>query len=38
MPDEVHVLADGRIVKSGGPELALELEDKGYNWLEGQAA
>jgi Fe-S cluster assembly ATP-binding protein len=38
VPDEVHVLADGRIVKSGGPELALELEDKGYNWLEGQAA
>ena len=34
MPDFVHVLAGGRIVKSGGKELALELEDKGYGWLE----
>ncbi len=33
-PDYVHVLAGGRIVKSGGPELALELEEKGYGWLE----
>ena len=33
-PDRVHVLAGGRIVKSGGPELALELEAKGYGWLE----
>lgn len=33
-PDFVHVLAAGRIVKSGGPELALELEEKGYSWLE----
>ncbi len=33
-PDFVHVLAGGRIVKSGGPELAKELEDKGYGWLE----
>ena len=33
-PDFVHVLAKGRIVKSGGPELALELEEKGYSWLE----
>jgi len=32
-PDFVHVLADGRIVKSGGKELALELEAKGYEWL-----
>ena len=32
-PDFVHVLAEGRIVKSGGPELALELEEKGYGWL-----
>ena len=32
-PDVVHVLADGRIVKTGGPELALELEAKGYDWL-----
>jgi Fe-S cluster assembly ATP-binding protein len=34
VPDFVHVLADGRIVKSGGKELALELEQKGYAWLE----
>jgi Fe-S cluster assembly ATP-binding protein len=33
-PDFVHVLARGRIVKSGGPELALELEARGYAWLE----
>lgn len=33
-PDYVHVLAGGRIVKTGGPELALELEEKGYGWLE----
>jgi len=32
-PDVVHVLADGKIVKSGGPELAHELEAKGYDWL-----
>jgi Fe-S cluster assembly ATP-binding protein len=32
-PDVVHVLADGRIVKSGGPELAQELESRGYDWL-----
>jgi Fe-S cluster assembly ATP-binding protein len=32
-PDVVHVLADGRIVKSGGPELAEELEARGYDWL-----
>ncbi|HYU10666.1 MAG TPA: Fe-S cluster assembly ATPase SufC [Gemmatimonadales bacterium] len=32
-PDVVHVLADGRIVKSGGPELAQELEARGYDWL-----
>jgi Fe-S cluster assembly ATP-binding protein len=32
-PDYVHVLANGRIVRSGGKELALELEDKGYGWL-----
>lgn len=34
VPDFVHVLADGRIVKSGGPELALELEREGYGWVE----
>ena len=33
-PDFVHVLSGGRIVKSGGKELALELEQKGYGWLE----
>jgi len=35
VPDFVHVLLDGRIVKSGGKELALELEDKGYGWIDG---
>ena len=34
VPDFVHVLVDGRIVRSGGKELALELEEKGYSWLE----
>lgn len=34
IPDYVHVLVEGRIVKSGGPELALELEEKGYGWIE----
>lgn len=34
VPDFVHVLYDGRIVKSGGKELALELEDKGYDWIK----
>jgi Fe-S cluster assembly ATP-binding protein len=34
VPDYVHVLNDGRIVRSGGKELALELEEKGYGWLE----
>lgn len=38
IPDFVHVLSGGRIVKSGGKELALELEEKGYGWLEGEAA
>jgi len=36
-PDHVHVLAQGRIVKSGGRELALELEERGYGWIEQQA-
>ncbi len=36
-PDYVHVLAGGRIVKSGGPDLARELEEKGYGWIQ-QAA
>ena len=34
VPDRVHVLVDGRVVRSGGKELATELEDKGYAWLE----
>jgi Fe-S cluster assembly ATP-binding protein len=34
VPDFVHVLADGKIVKTGGKELALELEEKGYDWLK----
>ena len=37
-PDQVHVLARGRIIKSGGPELALELERRGYDWLLDDAA
>jgi len=36
-PDFVHVLANGKIVKSGGKELALALEEKGYSWLDGGA-
>ncbi len=35
-PDRVHVMADGRIVRSGGPELALELEERGYDWLRNE--
>ena len=38
VPDRVHVLYEGRIVKSGGKELALELEDKGYSWIEEKLA
>jgi Fe-S cluster assembly ATP-binding protein len=37
VPDYVHVLANGRIVKSGGKELALELEARGYDWVEEPA-
>jgi Fe-S cluster assembly ATP-binding protein len=37
VPDFVHVLVNGRIVRSGGPELALELEQKGYAEVEGDA-
>ena len=33
-PDVVHVLIDGRIVKTGGPELALEIENKGFDWIK----
>lgn len=35
VPDYVHVLSDGKIIKSGTKELALELEEKGYEWLQG---
>jgi len=38
VPDYVHVLFDGRLVKSGGKALALELEEKGYGWIEAQVA
>lgn len=38
VPDYVHVLANGKIQKSGGKELALELEAKGYSWLESEVA
>jgi Fe-S cluster assembly ATP-binding protein len=38
VPDRIHVLSSGRIVRSGGKELALELEEKGYGWLEQQGA
>ncbi|CAB3807563.1 putative ATP-dependent transporter SufC [Paraburkholderia ultramafica] len=38
VPDRVHVLANGRIVKSGSHELALELERKGYGWIDDEAA
>src|SRR5262249_14707607 len=38
VPDKVHVLMDGRVVKSGGKELALELESKGYDWIEQEVA
>src|SRR6266550_2740511 len=37
-PDYVHVMLDGRIAKSGGKELALELEEKGYDWVEKEVA
>ena len=37
VPDYVHVLSGGKIVRSGGKELALELEDKGYGWIESPA-
>jgi Fe-S cluster assembly ATP-binding protein len=38
VPDVVHVMSEGRLVKSGGRELALELEEKGYGWLEAVGA
>lgn len=36
VPDYVHVLSEGKIIKSGGKELALELEDKGYDWIKNK--
>ena len=36
VPDVVHVLVDGKIVKTGGKELALELEEKGYDWIKAE--
>jgi len=38
VPDVVHILFEGRIVKTGGPELALELESRGYDWIREDAA
>ncbi|MBC8145119.1 MAG: Fe-S cluster assembly ATPase SufC, partial [bacterium] len=38
VPDYVHVLVNGRVVKSGGKELALELEARGYDWLKDEVA
>jgi Fe-S cluster assembly ATP-binding protein len=37
VPDYVHVLVNGRILKSGGKELALALEEKGYDWVTGDS-
>jgi len=36
VPDYVHVLANGRIAREGGKELALELEEKGYDWIKAE--
>ncbi|MEK6630950.1 MAG: Fe-S cluster assembly ATPase SufC, partial [Acidobacteriota bacterium] len=38
VPDFVHVLSDGRIIKSGTRDLALELEEKGYGWIDAEPA
>ena len=38
MPDYVHVLVDGRIVRTGDKQLALELEEKGYDWIVKEEA
>jgi Fe-S cluster assembly ATP-binding protein len=37
-PDYVHVMVEGRIVRSGGPELAMQLEEKGYDWVRSELA
>jgi Fe-S cluster assembly ATP-binding protein len=36
IPDYVHVLMDGKILKTGGADLALELEEKGYDWIKSE--
>ena len=36
-PDIIHVLIDGRIIKTAGPELALEIEEKGFDWIKEEA-
>ena len=38
VPDHVHVMVQGRIVRSGGKNLALELEEKGYDWVRDEVA
>jgi Fe-S cluster assembly ATP-binding protein len=38
VPDYVHIMMDGRFVRSGGKELALELEERGYGWLEEEVS
>ena len=35
-PDHVHVMMNGNLVRSGGPELALQLEDQGYDWIKAE--
>jgi Fe-S cluster assembly ATP-binding protein len=37
VPDYVHVMSEGKIVRTGGKELALELEDRGYDWIKQEA-
>ena len=37
VPDYVHVLSDGKIIRSGNRELAIELEEKGYDWVRQEA-
>ncbi|SVE25719.1 uncharacterized protein METZ01_LOCUS478573 [marine metagenome] len=38
VPDRVHVLAEGRIVRSGDKQLALDLEERGYSWIDTSAS
>jgi Fe-S cluster assembly ATP-binding protein len=37
VPDYVHVMSEGKIVRTGGKELALELEERGYDWIKQEA-